>query len=377
MTSHIVKRHLLALAATLALAAGASAAAHARELVYGSWVGPKHELNAVALPPYFAAIDEATHGEIKWKLLAGGQLANGKATPVAVRDGLMDAGFGIAPYVPNLLPATNMIFNSYVFGDDIAAATGATMETVLLHCPECLAEHRKNNAIPLAGYDASPYIIMCRGMVKTIADLKGLKVRASGGGVGVMSMAGATPVAMSPAEATIALERGTVDCVHGAGLWLRAYGYMDVVKSVINYPLGISGPAMGFYMGRKTWLSLTPEQRRIHVKYAPMLIAKMVLEGELHGTDEALEAAKKQGIVITTGGKEFEKLAADYDKIQRKRNIEAAEKFGVKDAEAIMTAFEAAQKKWRVLTKDIGHDTAKFEALLKREIYDKVDPEKL
>jgi TRAP-type C4-dicarboxylate transport system substrate-binding protein len=376
MTS-VKKRHLLGLGAALASALVLAATADARELVYGSWVGPKHELNAVALPPYFDAIDKATHGEIKWKLLAGGQLANGKATPVAVRDGLMDAGFGIAPYVPNLLPATNMIFNNYVFGDDIVAATGATMETVLLHCADCLAEHRKNNAIPLAGYDASPYIVMCRGMVKTIADLKGLKVRASGGGVGVMSMAGATPVAMSPADATVALERGTVDCVHGAGLWLRAYGYMDVVKSVIDYPLGISGPAMGFYVSRKTWYSMTPEQRRIHVQYAPMLIAKMVMEGERHGTEEALEAAKKQGIVVTTGGPEFDKLVADYDKIQRKRNVEAAEKFGVKDADAIMTALEASLKKWRGLTKDIGHDTVKFQALLKREIYDKIDPDKL
>jgi len=351
---------------------GASGA-QARELIYGSWVSPKHGLNRLALPHFFKGVEKATKGEITWKLLAGGQLVSGRTTPQGIRDNMIDAGFGIAPYVPNRLPATNMIFSTYVFGGDIAAAAGAAMETVLLNCPACLAEHRRNNAIPLAGYDAAPFLLMCRDDVRGLADLKGRKVRASGAGVYLMRQAGATPVAMSPAQATTALQRGTIDCVHGAGNWIRAYGYGDIVKSVILHPTGISGPAMALYFNRKTWKSLTPGQQAAHLAFAPAVIARSVMEMHYAETEEVLADARKRGVRMHAGGAEFDRLIARFKTGQRRRNIANARRFGVKSAEAIMAAFEAALVKWRGLSKGIGRDAAKFEAALKREIYDKVD----
>lgn len=144
-------RFALAALALGAACAPAGAGAETRELLYGSWVGPKHGLNRVALPYFFAGVEKATKGTIRWTLMAGGQLVSGRTTPQGIRDNMIDAGFGIAPYVPNRLPATNMIFSTYVFGSDIVAAAGAAMETVLLDCAECMAEHRAHNAIPLAG----------------------------------------------------------------------------------------------------------------------------------------------------------------------------------------------------------------------------------
>lgn len=351
--------------------------AQARELIYGSWVSPKHGLNRIALPYLFDGVAKDSNGEIIWKLVAGGQLVNGRGTPKGVQDGLIDAGFGIAPYVANRLPATNMIFSTYVFGNDVTAATGAAMETVLLHCPECLEEHKKNNAVPLAGYDAAPYLLMCSSNVASVADLAGKKVRSSGAGVHLMEMAGATPVAMSPAQATTALQRGTLDCVHGAGTWIRSYGYADVVKSVLDYPLGISGPAMAVYLNRKTWLSLSPEQQQIHWKYAPVVTAHSVMDIHYTETEEVLAEAQQQGVAMTKGGQDFSDLVAKFDPSQRQRNIDQATEFGVKNAEEIMQALEQAQKKWRGLSPDIGRDVDKFIEALNREIYDKVDLSKL
>ena len=44
------------------------------ELVYGSWPPAGEYLNRVALPKAFAAIEKETKGQIKWKLVPGGQL---------------------------------------------------------------------------------------------------------------------------------------------------------------------------------------------------------------------------------------------------------------------------------------------------------------
>ena len=91
----------------LALAATASVVAIlpvrqclAAELIYGSWTPAQEYQNRVAMPELFRNIEKDTGGAIKWKLIAGGQVADAKATFTAVRDGLMQGGLGIVTYFP-------------------------------------------------------------------------------------------------------------------------------------------------------------------------------------------------------------------------------------------------------------------------------------
>lgn len=373
-----MKKILSILAVGIATAGIASSPAGARDLVYGTFVSPKHGNLVHGLGEYFKDIEKATNGEHKWQIAAGGQIAKGKATPSAISDGLMDAGFALPPYVPNLEPATNLYFSTLVFfSNDILAASGATLETLLLRCPQCLQEIRKINSVPLMSYSTAPYNLICRDVVKTVADLKGLKVRSSAGGVGLMRDAGAVPVAMSPAEATSALQRGTVDCVNGPAEWIKSYSYGDSAKSVVDYPLGMAGPVVLFQINRKTWQSFTPAQRKAYVDYAPGAVARTVIRYEYADGREAMDDIRKRGVVVSSGGKDFDKLVADYDKVLRAQNMAAATKFGVKDPAAILAEFDAALKKWTALSREIGGDEAKFIAALKREIYNKIDPEKL
>src|SRR5688572_15410721 len=155
-----MKRRLFSALAALAVAALASAA-DARELTFGSWTPPRDAYNTKTLPAVFEQIKQDTKGSITWKLIAGGALLDARGTVPGVKDGVADAGLGIAPYVPNLLLATNMIFSTHVWGGDVVAATGAAVETATLHCQECLDEHKAQNAVPLGGFTASAYVPMC------------------------------------------------------------------------------------------------------------------------------------------------------------------------------------------------------------------------
>jgi TRAP-type C4-dicarboxylate transport system substrate-binding protein len=366
-----VKRH--ALAAIAALCAALVGSAQARELTYGSWTPPRDAFNTKTLPAMFEQIRQDTKGSITFKLIPGGALLDARGTVPGVKDGLADAGLGIAPYVPNLLPATNLIFSTQVWGDDVVAATGAAVETAILHCQECLDEHKAQGAVPLGGFTASAYLPMCRDNVKSLVDLKGRKVRASAGGVALMEALGAVPVAMDPASATTALQRGTIECVHGDPQWLEGFGYMDVTKSVLMHPMGIGGPAMSLYLSRKTWLSLTPEEQKAMVRGAALgsamqAINTFILEGE-----RVLEAARKRGIALNPGSKEIDDVIAAFAPKQRAGNIAAATRFGVKNAAAIVEAYLKAQERWKGLSKDIGRDPAKLRDALMREVYDKVD----
>ena len=121
----------------------------AKDLVYGSWLGSNNATNTQAIAPYLDMVSKATNGEITWTLVPGAQLANGPATPDAVGTNLMDAGLVMAPYQPSMLPATNLIFSQSLIGDHLLASVGAMNETVMLNCPDCLAEYKRNNAAAL------------------------------------------------------------------------------------------------------------------------------------------------------------------------------------------------------------------------------------
>ena len=368
---------LIAAGLFLALQIGAASAA---ELVYGSWPPAGEYLNRVALPKAFAGIAKDTNGAITWKLVPGGQLADPKATYQAAADGLIQAGLGISTYVPNLAPSATAIYSTVVFGNDVVAATGAALETLTLHCPSCTAEFKKANLVPLAGWTTSAYKLACREPVKSMADLKGKRVRATGGSAELMSMAGAVPIAATLPEAVNLLQRGGMDCQFGVNSWLKVFGYADFAKYQTDYPLGITGPAIGLMMNRDTWNKFTPEQKKIHMKYAAQISASLAI-GQFIDEDEEILGTliKDKGLQVlkVSDPQDFEALIAKFETAQRAKNIADAKKFGVADPGAILDAYAAALKKWSGLSKGIGRDIDKFTDAIWTEVYAKVDPEKL
>lgn len=364
--------------AALAIVVMTANTSQARELIYGSWLGVNNLTNIKGLQPYFDLVNEATGGEIEWKMVGGAQLANGPGTPEAVKNNLMDAGLVMAPYQPSMLPATNMIFSHSLIGDATLASIGAMNEVLMLGCPECHEEFRRNGAVGFAGYGVSPYLFMCRGEPRTLEDLAGLKIRGSGGGVNIIEIAGGTPVSMPPNDATSAMERGTLDCVLGSIQWLRSFGYMDVTDTVINAPMGMGGPPVMMYMNRGVWESMTPEQRQAHIDHAPDLVRFEAFDAQLLPDQEVVEQAKEKGIVFVEGGDPFEEVMRERDKVQYDLNVNNAKDAGVKEPEKILDAYLAAYEKWKKLAaEEFGDDQEKFREVLWREVYSKVDPEKL
>jgi TRAP-type C4-dicarboxylate transport system substrate-binding protein len=374
-------RTLTILAAAMAGAIFVAPQASAQtELVFGSWTPPREYQNVQALPHIFQQIEKETNGAIKWKLIAGGQLADGKSTFTAIKDNLMQGGLAIATYVPNLVPSLGTIYNTVVLGhNDVVAASGAALETFYLNCPSCIEEFKALNSVPLSGWTSSAYLLACREPIKTLADIKGKRVRATGGNAELLRNAGMVPVGATLVEAVSLLQRGGIDCQHGIADWLRTFGYADFAKYVVDYPLGLSGPAIGWMLNRDAWNKFTPEQKKIHMKYAAWLSAKMAIGNFIIANEEGLQAVvKDKGVQLIKVGPEFDSIGASYKKIQRDSNVATAKGFGVKDPEKIIDSYEQGiDKKWRALSKEIGRDIDKFTAVLEREVFSKIDINKL
>jgi TRAP-type C4-dicarboxylate transport system substrate-binding protein len=355
------------------------APASAVELVYGSWPPAAEYLNRVALPKAFADIDKATNGAIKWKLVPGGQLADPKATFQAIQDGLMHSGLGISTYVPNVVPSLNTIYSTVVFGDDIVAATGGALETLTLNCPSCIEEFKKINTVPLSGWTSSPYQLACREPIRTLADMKGKRIRATGGNVDLVQFGGGVPVSATLVETVGLLQRGGLDCQFGVHTWLKTFGYGDFAKHVTDFPLGMSGPAVGLMLNRDAWNKFTADQKQAHLKAAAWISATQAL-GQFVIENENIfnELKQTKGLnVVKADAKGFAELTAKYDQAQRETNIANAKKFGVKDPGAIIDAYTKARAKWAGLSKGIGRDIDKFADAIWREIYSKADVGKL
>jgi TRAP-type C4-dicarboxylate transport system substrate-binding protein len=353
--------------------------ATAVELVYGSWPPAAEYLNRVALPKAFGDIDKATNGAIKWKLVPGGQLADPKATFQAIQDGLMHSGLGISTYVPNVVPSLNTIYSTVVFGDDIVAATGGALETLTLNCPSCIEEFKKINTVPLSGWTSSPYQLACREPIRTLADMKGKRIRATGGNVDLVQLGGGVPVSATLVETVGLLQRGGLDCQFGVHTWLKTFGYADFAKNVTDFPLGMSGPAVGLMINRDAWNKMTADQKQAHLKAAAWISATQAL-GQFVIENENIfnELKQTKGLnVIKAEAKGFTELTAKYDQAQRETNIANAKKFGVKDPGAIIDSYAKARAKWAGLSKGIGRDIDKFADAIWREIYSKADVGKL
>jgi hypothetical protein len=107
--------------------------------------------------------------------------------------------------------------------------------------------------------------------------------------------------------------------------------------------------------------------------------AKIAIDYFLVSSEQSLQQIiKEKGVQLIKVGPEFAKIVEAYKKTQRAGNIATAKGFGVKDPEKIIDTYERLlDKKWRALSKDIGRDVNKFTEVLNREIYSKIDINKL
>ncbi len=162
----------LALAATLALAAGVAGAQENTKIVYASYLNPLHITNPV-LTKFFEGVKADSNGTIDYEMHVGGSLLSGRDIPGGVRDGLADAGYFVGAYIPSEMPVDTYLAEFSLLNNEPLVMTGVLNELVLFNCPDCADEYRKFNTRPLGTYALTPYVYHCREELKTLDDFKG------------------------------------------------------------------------------------------------------------------------------------------------------------------------------------------------------------
>jgi TRAP-type C4-dicarboxylate transport system substrate-binding protein len=353
-----------------------SAYAQMKEFKYSSWTPPPAPNNRFGTVPLFAAIEQELKGtkdEIVFKNFMGAQLFNAATTLAGVRDGIVDAGVTVPVYNAGELKGHVTLSELQAQLTDGYSAGAANTETLLLNCPQCLADYAKNNSIILGVYAAAPYYTQCTFEVKSIDDLRGRK---SGSGSPVMArwanVLGMSRLQLPPSDYLQAMQRGTVECIFGPKDWLNAYSLKDVVKTVLEDTTLGTVPAVSMLtVNKNSWAKLSPRQREVFLKHMPDAIMR-VTHGYYADETRGETDARAKGTKFVKIGPVFAKAWTDFAATEEGTVIEGARKRGVADAEKLVKTHLANVEKWKGVVDKIGADPVKLSAELRTQVFDKV-----
>jgi TRAP-type mannitol/chloroaromatic compound transport system substrate-binding protein len=100
--------------------------------------------------------------------------------------------------------------------------------------------------------------------IKSVDDLKGLKMRIPGLGGEALRRAGGTPVSLPGGEIFTSLKTGAIDATEWVGPWNDlAFGFHRVAKYYYYPGFQEPGPAISCGINLNVWKSLSPEHRAI------------------------------------------------------------------------------------------------------------------
>lgn len=160
----------------------------------------------------FQQLEKETGGKLKIKAFPGGVLHAARDGFKAVRDGIADVSHCYVGYQPTSFKLYHLTGVAGMFGDS-PSGTAAMMELYLKYFKK---EYEAQGVYLLRSYVTPAYNIVSKNPILKLEDLKGVKLRTTGGIQADLAKAvGSVAVFVSAADAYTAFQRGTVDAVAG------------------------------------------------------------------------------------------------------------------------------------------------------------------
>ena len=192
--------------------------------------GPAH-----ALYPWAKQVEEATKGRVKVEVYPSQTLIKGIDMWKGVRSGIADIGWCVQGYWPEQTPVSDVMSLPFL---PIKSAEKGSEAFWKLYEKFPAIQKEYGEIAPLVLYTGSPsFLITSKKAVKTLDDMKGLKVRTLGGPPTEMAKAlGAVPTLIPMPDMYQALDKGVVDA--GALPWEAMHGFRlyEVAKYVTEAP---------------------------------------------------------------------------------------------------------------------------------------------
>jgi len=202
-----MKRRISGVAAAVALGFAAGAPAQT-ELKFTTFVPPTHGFAVDVLEPLGKDIEKRSGGKVSVRVFAGNS-PFGKVENQAdqVKQGVTDLAFGLNGIPRGRFPRTSIMEMPFV-----AESADSASKALWAMLDGSLAEDYKDFK-PIALHCHNPGLFHTRDKsLKTIADVKGLRMRAPNPPTqALLAFLGATPVGMPPGQVYENIEKGVID----------------------------------------------------------------------------------------------------------------------------------------------------------------------
>ena len=230
------------------------------------------EVHPAGYPPVVAEqnmgkkLQEETKGEISFKMFAGGVLGSEKEVVEQVQSGAIQMTRVSLGIVGPVVPDVNAFNLPFVFRDQ------AHMRTIIDgEIGQEMLDKITNsnfNMVALAWMDGGTRNLYTKKPVRSIADLKGMKIRVQGNPVFIDTIndMGGNGIAMATGEIFSALQTGVIDgAENNPPTYFQHNHYQNAKFYTMTEHLILPEPVV---MSKTTWTKLTPEQQTLVKKLA-------------------------------------------------------------------------------------------------------------
>ena len=302
---------ILMTAAFAATAMWAGNTANAVTLKLAVFIPPKSVSGSRVLTPIANMIEKESKGDLKIKIFYGGQLGRSPRKQYElVTNGIADMSYIVDIYMSGQFPDTSIFELPY----NIRQGTEGSLARWRMYEAGHLRGYQDVKAVGLGM--SEPGGIHTRKPMKSLADIKGMKIRATGRvATAYLKQYGAIPVGMPVTKVTEAIDRGVLDGLMQSWVGLVTFRTHNVVKYHYEAPVGAL--TFSIVLNKKKWSKLSASQQALIDKYGGEFMARKA--GNAFDTLGHQRKTKHQKdadrTFISLSGTELKKARADVQPI--------------------------------------------------------------
>ncbi len=227
---------------------------------FSTWHPPAGEECQNTWTPMLEELQKRSNGRITYTPYYGAALGAGPEHYDIVKDGLSDMGYFTATWTPDRFPLTDVLSMPVkVLGKDVAVDVGNDMYERILNSefPDDVKLLQLNGCVMSFIWTNKP--------VRTMEDLKGLKIRSPGGlQTYMIESLGAEPVFIPLGDVYLSMETGVIDGIVTCPMLYKAYKLHELGKYAVVATFGCVSE--GVIMNRKAYDKLPSDLQDLVVE---------------------------------------------------------------------------------------------------------------
>jgi len=226
------------------------------DLSYSIFFPPSHIQCKTAMA-WAEEIEKRTQGRVKITVYAGGTLTKAPQCYEGVVNGISDLGMSCFAYTRGRFPLLEGLDLPLGYPNGMTATRIAT-EMVLKHQPKEVADTHV-----LYIHAHGPGILATKKPVRSLDDVSGLKVRATGLSSKIVESLGGAPVGMSQPETYEALQKGVVEATFCPIETLKGWKQGEVIEYITDTSVIGYTTAMFVTMNLEAWNKLPEDLQKV------------------------------------------------------------------------------------------------------------------